>query len=136
MALILHCQFAHPTHDKLICLINNAGTHWSENNELKEKIKRVSENCTTCKIYRKAPPRPMVGLLMATPFQETVAMDLKFYRGNISLHLTEPLHSPIHFNRYPKQKPQHHHQRHIQQLDISLWLGTKILNRKWRRTCQ
>ena len=70
VALKLHRQFAHPTQEKLLKLINNAGHPWSANNELKEKIKEVSNTCKTCKIYKKTPLRPVVGLPMVTRFQE------------------------------------------------------------------
>ena len=40
MALILHCQFAHPTPDKLINLITNAGISWSNNNELRKEMQK------------------------------------------------------------------------------------------------
>ena len=53
----------------------------------REKTKEVSNTYTTCKIYRKAPSRPVAGLLMATRFQETVAMDLKSYKRHMLLHL-------------------------------------------------
>ena len=89
MAPKLHCQFAHPTLDKFITLINNAGILWSNNNELKEEIQKISENCSICKIYNKTPPRHVVRLTMATEFQEMVAMDLKFCRGKILLHLID-----------------------------------------------
>ena len=36
------------------------------------------------------PHRPVVGLPMAITFQEYVAMDLKFYNGNMLLHLHLP----------------------------------------------
>ena len=52
MALKLHRQFVHPTHDKLISLINNAGTHWSEN-ELKEEIKKESQKTAQHVKYTK-----------------------------------------------------------------------------------
>ena len=55
--------------------------------ELKKLIKKVSDECLICKIYRKTPQRPIVGLPMATSFQECIAMDLKFYKGRILLHL-------------------------------------------------
>ena len=45
VALKLHRQFAHPTQEKLLKLINNAGHPWSTNNELKEKIKEVFKAC-------------------------------------------------------------------------------------------
>ena len=77
VALKLHRQFPHPTQEKLLKVINNAGHPWSTKNELKQKIKEVSNTSTTCKLYEKTPPRPAVELPMATRFQETVAMDLK-----------------------------------------------------------
>ena len=106
MAIKLHRQFAHPSQDKLIQLLNNAGEPWSTNTKLKDCIKSLSKECTTCAIYKKNPPRPIVGLPMATKFQETVAMDLKFYNGNIILHLID------HFSRLsasciiPDKKPE------------------------------
>ena len=40
------------------------------------EVQKISENFSICKIYRKTPPRPVVGLPMGTRFQETVTMDL------------------------------------------------------------
>ena len=40
MALILHHQFAHPTPDKLINVITNAGISWSNNNELRKEMQK------------------------------------------------------------------------------------------------
>ena len=70
VALKLHQQFMHSTQDKLLKLINNAGHPWSTNNELKEKIKEVSNTFTTCKLYKKTRTTPAVGLLMTTRFQK------------------------------------------------------------------
>ena len=47
VTLKLHRQFMHPTQGKLVKLLNNAGQPRSTNNELKEKIKEVSNTCTT-----------------------------------------------------------------------------------------
>ena len=47
VTLKLHQQFMHPTQGKLLKLLNNAGQPRSTNNELKEKIKEVSNTCTT-----------------------------------------------------------------------------------------
>ena len=85
----LLCQFTYPTSDELINLINNARIPWSNNNELKEEIQKISENCSICKIYRRTSPRPAVRLSMARTFQETVEIDLKFYQGKILLHLID-----------------------------------------------
>ena len=39
--------------------------------------------------YKRAPPRPAVSLPMVSRFQETVAMDLKYYQGHTFLHLID-----------------------------------------------
>ena len=44
----LHCQFAHPPPEKLLCLLNSAGDLWSEDEELKNELKLISKNCSTC----------------------------------------------------------------------------------------
>ena len=87
IAIKLHCQFAHPTSDKLIRLINNVGNPQCDNLELKNEIKNFRENCSTCKVYCKNPARSVVGLSMATNFQE--AMDLKLCHGKILLHMID-----------------------------------------------
>ena len=56
---------------------------------MKQQIKDESSNCKTCQIYQKPPSRPVVGLTLATTFQECIAMDLKFYKKRILLHLVD-----------------------------------------------
>ena len=85
----LHRQFAHPSTEKLIRLLNNAVTPWCDNTDLKNETKNIKGNCSACQVYCKAPPRPIVGLLMASNFQETVAMGLKFCHGKILLHIID-----------------------------------------------
>ena len=59
-----------------------------DDDELKRLVKKVSDECQICLVYRKAPyPGHVVGLPMPATFQECVTMDLKFYNGNILLHL-------------------------------------------------
>ena len=89
ITLKLHRQFTYPSQEKLLQLIKNAGEPWCGNQNLVQEIKNVSNNCPTCKKYKKVPPRPVVGLPMATEFLETVAMDLKFYDSKILLHLVD-----------------------------------------------
>lgn len=89
IAVKLHRQFAHPSLNQLLSLINNAGSPWKDNEDLKSEIKRIDKECTICQVYRKAPPRPIVGLPMSTKFLETVAMDLKFYDKKIFIHLID-----------------------------------------------
>ena len=54
-----------------------------------KEVKDVSRSCPTCKIYRKPPPRPIVGVPMSNLFLETVAMDLKHYKSKILLHIVD-----------------------------------------------
>ena len=55
-----------------------------------KEINNVSSNYKTCKLYKKMPQKSMVCLPMATEFQETVAMDLKFYNDKkMLLHLVD-----------------------------------------------
>ena len=90
----LHCQFAHPPPplpppEKLLHLLNSAGNPWSEDKELKNEIKLISKNCSTCKLYKKPAPKPIVGLPNVSRFQELVEMDLKIYKCKIILHLVD-----------------------------------------------
>ena len=85
----LHRCFAHPSADRLIRFVNAAGDRWSEDKDLKDEIHNVTDQCEVCKIFKKPPARPTVGLPMATEFQETVAMDLKQYKGKQILHLVD-----------------------------------------------
>ena len=85
----LHSQFTHLSSDKLLKLLNSAGDPWNNDEELITLIKKISAECQICQLYKKTPPQATVGLPMATAFQKCVAMDLKFYRGKILLHLID-----------------------------------------------
>ncbi len=89
IATKLHRCFAHPSADRLLRLVNNAGEQWSNNDNLKQKIKEVTDSCSVCQVFKKPPPRPTVGLPQAREFQEAVAMDLKEYNGRQILHLVD-----------------------------------------------
>ena len=43
IVLKLHLQFAHPSSEKLIHLLNNAGTPWCDNTNFKNEIKGVNK---------------------------------------------------------------------------------------------
>ena len=83
----LHSQFSHQTAEKLIKLVNSAGL--SDDQKLKDQIYEVSRNCEICQIYKRPSPRPVVGLPLATEFNEVVAMDLKQCEGDWILHLID-----------------------------------------------
>ena len=78
----LHHQFAHPSSDKLL-------KPWKNDEELKTIIKKISAECQICQLCKRASPRPIAGLPMATACQECVAIDLKFYKRKILLHLID-----------------------------------------------
>ena len=82
----LHRQFAHPPDKKLIGLLGNAGI-WKK--EYEEVLRQISEQCDLCKEYTKTPPRPVVGLPMASRFNQKVAMDLKQWQTKWILHLVD-----------------------------------------------
>ena len=89
IVLKLHKQFAYPSADSLKSLMQHADAFGKEIDQL---IDQVTNNCVTCKCYKKTPPRPVVCLHMATQFNEVVAMDLKhFRRGIYFLHLIDSL---------------------------------------------
>ena len=72
--LKLHRQFAHPRPRKLKSLLQDADIWRDDYQDLLEEIDR---KCELCKRYSKTPARPVVGMPMATQFNEKVAMDLK-----------------------------------------------------------
>ena len=83
----LHSQFSHPTAEKLIKLVNSAGL--SDDQNLKDQIFEVARNCEIRQVYKRPSPRPVVGLPLATEFNEVVAMDLKQCEGGWILHLID-----------------------------------------------
>ena len=84
--LKLHRQFAHPPKKRLIALLKDAQV-WKEQYE--GIITQIDENCELCKIYAKTPSRPIVGMPMATKFNEKVAMDLKQWNSHWILHIID-----------------------------------------------
>lgn len=72
----LHKQFGHPSPERLIKMIVNAGF---KNLELEKEIKNISSNCITCLKFKKAAPRPIVSVPLAENFNEIIAIDLKSY---------------------------------------------------------
>ena len=54
-------------------------------------VKEISRSCKVCKEYQRPGSLPVVGLPMATEFNEVVAMDIKFLNGKMILHLIDHL---------------------------------------------
>ena len=74
MARKLHLQFAHPRAETLKKLVNKAGF---KNRKLIKEIDNVSKTCIICLKHKKAPPRPIVCLPLASRFNEMIGIDLK-----------------------------------------------------------
>ena len=60
IAAKLHRQFSHPPPEKLVKLLNSAGEHWRNDEDLKEAIKQVSSDCKTYQLYQKPPACPII----------------------------------------------------------------------------
>jgi hypothetical protein len=57
-------------------------TEFEENKEeLRQELQKISDDCITCKRYRRNPGKPVVGFPMAQKFNEVVAMDLGEVEG-------------------------------------------------------
>ena len=119
IAIKLHRQFAHPSKGRLIDLINKAGDHWSQNSELIQEVNDISDNCDICKKYKKTPARPVVGLPMASSFLETVALDLKDYKGNLIIHLID-LCTRLSCCTDPEIETRDDHSGHFSDMDSSV----------------
>ena len=85
--LKLHKQFSHPHPDKLKTLIKQAG---DATQDMLDMVTDVTKKCDICKRYKRTPPRPVVSFLLATEFNETVALDLKTFHGSgYMLHMID-----------------------------------------------
>ena len=86
VAYKLHKQFSHPRAHKLQKLLQDAGIF---DKELLNEIEAIEGECTICQKYKKPPPKPIVTFPFAKDFNESVAMDIKFYSGKPILHLID-----------------------------------------------
>ena len=83
----LHRQFSHCSSDKLKHVIVSSGI---SDPDILSLVDSISDTCQTRKVYKKPHPKPIVGLLLASQFNHTVAMDLKSYANGVSiLHLID-----------------------------------------------
>ena len=87
----LHCQFSHPSSDKLITLLKDTNIN---DKELFDMVKNIFSNCKVYQKYKKPKPKPVVSLLLAKKFKETLALDLKEWKSNLKvsfLHIIDHL---------------------------------------------
>ena len=53
IAIKLHWEFAHPSPEKLLKLLNSAADPWQSDEELKKLIKKVSDECASVQYIEK-----------------------------------------------------------------------------------
>ena len=82
----LHKQFAHPSSERLKRLIWNSGVR---DPGIDKVVDDVTQKCDICKRFRRSPPRPIVTFPLASEFNETVAMDIKFINTRPVLHMID-----------------------------------------------
>ena len=70
----LHRQFGHCKESRLLKLIESSKI-WNDKEQVSKIVKDVSENCDTCKRYKRRSLKPIVSLSLASEFHQTVAMD-------------------------------------------------------------
>ena len=85
-AIKLHKQFCHVQASRVNKLLKNAGVN---DRERLKTVEAVSENCKTCKLYSRTPPKPIVAIPFAKMFNEHVAMDLKDINSKKVLHIID-----------------------------------------------
>ena len=92
----LHKQFSHPSSEKLLSLVKNSGV---KDKAFLKVVREVPSQCEVCIRYKKAKPKPVVGMPLASAFNELVAMDLKEIKGRKVLHMID------HATRYSVASP-------------------------------
>ena len=91
VAMKWHKQFSHCDGDRLGKLLTSAGI---DDVEMLRVVHEIQDICETCQKYGRKKPKPIVTLPRATDFNESVAMDLKFFDRKIVIHIID------HFTRY------------------------------------
>ena len=80
----LHRQFCHCSPEKLKRLMKSSGMF---DEKVLKMVDKIHDECKVCKIYKKAPPRPVVGLPLSSDFNHTVSMDLVHFNDKWILTL-------------------------------------------------
>ena len=78
MVLKLHRQLAHPTSEKLTKLLKHANR---TSKEYLEAVDKVTESCKICIKFKRARPRPVVSMPLASTFNETVYKNFEIFQG-------------------------------------------------------
>ena len=82
----LHIQFGHARTERLHQLMKDAKV---EDKQVYEFIKDAEEKCLTCTKFKRPKARPVVGLGLSRDFNDTVSMDIKYFKTIPWLHLID-----------------------------------------------
>ena len=80
----LHKQLGHCSAVNLKRIAKNANVQGKDVNKV---IDKVVKDCDACARFAKTPSTPIVGLPMATSFNEVLALDLKTFSGKGNVHV-------------------------------------------------
>ena len=86
--LRLHRQYGHPSEQKLISLLKDAGV-WRDS--YRQNLKAVYDKCKesgTCR-FKARIIKPVVALPLASDFNDKIAMDLKHWKNKWILHIVD-----------------------------------------------
>jgi transposase InsO family protein len=81
-----HRQFGHPSYKKFTNLLKDAGV-WES--RLEEGVDKIYDTCKICKMFKRTPSRPIVGLPLAKSFNDYVTLDLKQWDQQYILHIID-----------------------------------------------
>ena len=102
----LHRQFAHAPSHRVVRLLKNSGDPWENDKDLHTEVETYTYNCDTCARYRRPPPRPVVGLPLASKFLECVSFDLIFINEKTIIHFIDQATRLSAASRIPNKKPE------------------------------
>jgi transposase InsO family protein len=87
MLVKLHKQFGHATADRLERLLKSTGEKYVDTLGM---LQDIVDSCEVCSKYKRPSPRPVVGLPLASTYNETVALDLHQLEKNVwYLHIID-----------------------------------------------
>ena len=89
----LHEQFAHASSSRITNLLKDGNV---DDKELFDLVSDSEKVCTVCQKYKKASLRPVVCFPRSREFNESLAIDLKFYLPSYLLHIID------HFTRFSR----------------------------------
>ena len=85
----IHRQFCHLSKENMVTFLKDSGK-WDES--FNEILEEIYSKCKTCRLFKRAPSRPVVALPASSDFNEVLTMDLKerkIDRYNYILHMID-----------------------------------------------